>query len=411
MHVNKRAMSGLLSVAILLGGLSSVAQGTEPEGAASTVAALPPMGWNSWNHFGDAVNEADVKAAAKALVTSGMAAAGYKYVIVDDGWQGKRNAKGELEPNAKFPHIRKLIAYVHRLGLKFGIYSSPGPRTCAGNAGSEGHVLQDAREFASWGVDYVKYDLCSYRARLAGQTLQKQRQIMRAAYAEMGNALRATGRPIVYSLCQYGWGNVWEWGASVDGNLWRISNDIRPSYESMWFNAESDSGLGKWAGPGHWNDPDMLEIGNKGFDDVNEERSEMSLWSLLAAPLIAGNDPAAMSPATRAVLTNRAAIAIDQDSLGKQGKMVEHVGSLQVWARPLSGGRVAVGLFNMLNHPQLATLDLSKLGVRGPVTASDVWANKEIDNLTSAHEFAIPTHGVVLLVMPARRLSAIARKR
>lgn len=369
------------------------------------------MGWNSWNHFGDAVNGADVRAAAKALVTSGMAAAGYKYVIVDDGWQGERNAKGELEPNAKFPHIRKLIAYVHQLGLKFGIYSSPGPRTCAGNTGSEGHVLQDAREFASWGVDYVKYDLCSYRGRLAGQTLQKQRQIMRAAYAEMGNALRATGRPIVYSLCQYGWGNVWEWGASVDGNLWRISNDIRPSYESMWFNAESDSGLGKWAGPGHWNDPDMLEIGNKGFDDVNEERSEMSLWSLLAAPLIAGNDPAAMNPATRAVLTDRAAIAIDQDSLGKQGKMVEHVGSLQVWARPLSGGRVAVGLFNMLNHPQLGTLDLSKLGVRGPVTAFDVWANKEIDNLTSAHEFEIPTHGVVLLVMPAQRLSAIARKR
>src|SRR5690242_1414403 len=338
-----RAVSIVFFVLLALPALAVAAAGGQ-----DTLAQAPPMGWNSWNHFGDHVTAADVRQAADALVASGMAEAGYRYVVVDDGWQGKRDANGVLHPNARFPDMRGLIAYVHSKGLKFGIYSSPGTTTCAGNVGSAGHQAEDAREFASWGVDYLKYDLCSFTQRLAGRAPSEQVALMKAAYEQMHRALVATGRPIVFSLCEYGWGKVWEWGASVGGNLWRTTDDIRPDYESMWFNANSEQGLARWAGAGHWNDPDMLEIGNHGMDNPDMERSEMSLWALLAAPLIAGNNLAEMNATTRAVLTNNEVIAVDQDPLGAQGHLVHQQGPIQLWMKPLADGTAAVGLFNAL---------------------------------------------------------------
>ncbi len=361
------------------------------------LALTPPMGWNSWNHFGDRVTAADVRRAADELVASGMAAAGYRYVIVDDGWQGKRDANGVLHPNAKFPDMRALIAYVHGKGLKFGIYSSPGTTTCADNTGSAGHAAQDAREFASWGVDYLKYDLCSFSRRLAGKSPAAQVAMMKTAYTRMHRALVSTGRPIVFSLCQYGWGRVWRWGASVGGNLWRISDDIRPNYDSMWFNANSDAGLARRAAPGHWNDPDMLEIGNRGMDNPDMERSEMSLWSLLAAPLIAGNDLAAMDATTRAVLTNREVIAVDRDPRGIQGHRVAQEGPVQLWVKPLADGTLAVGLFNTLDHPLDASVDLKALGLHGPVAARDLWRHRDLGVLDANRVFDVPAFGVVLL--------------
>ena len=355
------------------------------------------MGWNSWNHFGASVTAADIRHAADALVSSGMAAAGYRYVIVDDGWQGQRDSRGVLHPNAKFPDMKALAGYVHGKGLKFGIYSSPGERTCGGYAGSAGHEAQDARMFAAWGVDYLKYDMCSFTRRLKGQSLAAQIVMMKAAYLRMRRALDASGRPIVYALCNAGWGHVWTWGASVGGNLWRSSADIRADYQSMLFNASSQLGLERYAGPGHWNDPDMLEIGNQGMDDPAMERSHLSLWALLAAPLIAGNDLNAMSAATRAVLTNPEILAIDQDPLGEQGRRVAQQGPVQWWSRPLADGTLAVGLFNTLDHPLDATLDFKALGLHGASPARDLWQHRDLGRIDSHRVFQIPAHGVVML--------------
>ncbi len=374
---------------------------------AAAVARTPPMGWNSWNHFGGHVTGADVRAAADALVSSGMAAAGYRYVVIDDTWQGQRNAQGVLQPNAKFPDMPALAAYIHGKGLEFGIYSSPGTQTCAGHVGSYGHVAQDARLFASWGVDYLKYDLCSYRKQLVGKSAAQQVRLMQQAYRQMHDALAATGRPIVYSLCSYGWGRVWQWGASVGGNLWRTTGDIRSNFESMWFNALSQGGLGQWAGPGHWNDPDMLEIGNRGMDDPDMERSQMSLWSLLAAPLIAGNDLATMTPSTLAVLTNREVIAVDQDALGTQGRQVWQQGALRLWAKPLADGTLAVGLFNTIDHPLRATLAFAALGLHGQVAARDLWTHADLGRIDAQHAFEVPAFGVVMLKLGRPRTPVV----
>lgn len=383
----------------------------------SGLALTPPMGWNSWNHFAGRVDEADVRAAAKAMVDSGMAAAGYKYIVIDDTWQGKRDAKGFIHPNSKFPDMPGLIDYVHSLGLKFGIYSSPGPKTCAGYEGSYGHVQQDAETYAKWGVDYLKYDLCSY-----GQIIQKKlgsnasknlavqknvsqtaeddtvknRAMQEAAYRKMYEALVAAGRPIVFSLCQYGEDDVWKWGASVGGNLWRTTDDIQDNYARMAKIGFGQAGLAKYAGPGHWNDPDMLEIGNGGM--TNEEyRTHMSLWAILAAPLIAGNDLSHMSPATLAILTNREVIAVDQDRLGKEGNRVSQDGQLEIWAKPLEGGAKAVGLFNRDTQPHSMTLQLSAVGFGHHAHLRDLWLHKEVYAKHGAYTITVPAHGVVML--------------
>ncbi len=358
------------------------------------LAKTPPMGWNSWNHYGPRVTEKVVREMAKAMVTSGMKAAGYTYVNVDDTWAGPRNAKGEITTNSKFPNMKALGDYIHSLGLKFGIYTSPGPTTCAGYTGSYGHVQQDADTFAKWGVDYLKYDWCS-----AGE-IYKSMDVdqMRAVYQEMGEALLKTGRPIVFSLCQYGWDHVWTWGPKVDGNLWRTTGDISDNWKSMIRNALAQIPISKYAGPGHWNDADMLEIGNGGM--TNEEyRVQFSLWSMLAAPLIAGNDLSTMSAATKAILTNREVIAIDQDPAGKPVDRISPPKSTQlILTRPLADGSHAVGLFNLADHAQKITVNWRAAGVTGKkLRARDLWKHRYIRVPEPSYTATVPAHAVVLL--------------
>ena len=381
----------------LVAGLWAVIAGPAAGAQAQTAAAAPPMGWNSWNHFAEKVTDADVRAAADALVASGMRDAGYVYVNVDDTWEGQRDAEGNIHPNSKFPDMKALADYVHSKGLKFGIYSSPGPKTCAGYEGSYGHEEQDARTYAAWGVDFLKYDLCGLRDVIGRENLETKQSsaIIRAAYLKMHEALKKTGRPIVYSLCEYGADSVWEWGAQVGGNLWRTTDDISDSFRSMALIGFSQAGLEKYAGPGHWNDPDMLEIGNGGMN-ADEYRTQMSLWAILAAPLLAGNDLSKMDETTKSILMNKEVIAVDQDVLGEQGS---RLGPLQVWVRPLAGGAKAVALFNFVTDdvPQPITLRFKDAGFTGPVHARDLWAHKDLGLLTDSYTVTPPKGGVVML--------------
>ena len=375
---------GLLLVILVLflaGGIPA-AQGQE-------IAATPPMGWNSWNHYGCKVSQAIVREQAHAMATNGMKAAGYEYVNIDDCWQGQRDALGVIHPNSRFPDMKALGDYIHSLGLKFGIYSSPGPKTCAGYAGSYQHEKQDAETYASWGVDYLKYDWCSARQ------VYKPSE-MPAAYKKMHQALVATGRPIVYSLCQYGMDRVWRWGPSVGGNLWRTTDDIEDNYTRMAFIGFGQEGLGKFAGPGHWNDPDMLEVGN-GHMNADEYRTHMSLWCLLAAPLISGNDLATMSPETLAILTNPDVVALDQDPAGTEGYRVSEEGPLEVWVKPLADGSKAVGLFNRGESTMPVTVHFKEIGLNGTVSIRDLWARKDLGTFNGSYTAQVPRHGVALL--------------
>jgi alpha-galactosidase len=364
--------------------------------AAPTPAPAPPMGWNSWNHFAAKIDDATVRAQADAMVASGMRDAGYRYINIDDTWEGQRDPAGVIHPNAKFPDMKALAAYVHSKGLKLGIYSSPGPKTCANYEGSQGHEVLDALTYAAWGIDYLKYDLCSLGpSMIAAGSLEAAQAIELAAYDKMGKALAATRRPIVYSLCQYGFYQVWRWGGSVGGNAWRTTGDIEDKYPRMVQIGFGQAGLSKYAKPGNWNDPDMLEVGNGGMTGV-EYRTHMSLWALLAAPLLAGNDLSQMTPETLSILTNRDVIAIDQDRLGAQGDRVKAEGPLEIWAKPLAGGAKAVGLFNLSDLPANMEVAFADLGVAGAAKARDVWAGKDLGPLRG-YKIMVPAHGVVLL--------------
>jgi alpha-galactosidase len=362
----------------------------------ATLAATPPMGWNSWNHFHSKVDDATVRAQADAMVSSGMRDAGYVYVNIDDTWEGERDAQGVIHSNSKFPDMKALADYVHGKGMKLGIYSSPGLKTCAKYEGSYGHEEQDAQTWAQWGVDYLKYDLCSFRDQMKqAPTPEAAHKMMLEAYTKMHDALLKTGRPIVFSLCQYGNDAVWRWGASVGGNAWRTTGDIGDRYQSMERIGFSQAGLSKYAAPGHWNDPDMLEVGNGGMN-VDEYRTHMSLWALLAAPLLAGNDLSTMTPETVSLLTNREAIAIDQDKAGTQGDRVWAEGPMEVWARSLADGSKAVALFNRHPGPMDMHVDFRQLGFNAPPHIRNIWDAKD---LPAASEFSatVPGHGVVLL--------------
>jgi alpha-galactosidase len=283
--------------------------------------------------------------------------------------------------------------------LKFGLYSGPGPVTCAGAEASYGHEEQDAQMFASWGVDYVKYDLCSYRLIMqleSGGDVTKSESMMRAAYEKMHQAILKTGRPMVFSLCQYGLGEVWQWAPHVGGNMWRTSNDISDSYERMMSIADRQSGLSRFAGPGHWNDPDFLEVGNRGMN-FEEQKSHFSLWALMAAPLMTGNDLTDMSEQTKSILLNRDVIAVDQDPIGKPGERVSQEGPLEIWAKPLSGGAVAVGLFNQLTSPTHVTVKLADAGIHGDAQARDLWGHRDLGVVHGSYTAVVPAHGVVML--------------
>ncbi|MGA8939513.1 MAG: glycoside hydrolase family 27 protein [Acidobacteriaceae bacterium] len=363
------------------------------------LARTPPMGWNSWNRFADKVDDASVRAMADAMVSSGMSKAGYKYINIDDTWDLGRDAAGNLLPNKKFPNMKALADYVHSKGLKIGIYSSPGPKTCANYPGSYGHVRQDAATFASWGIDYLKYDLCSDL-----DIYKDDAPTLQAIYQEMGDALQATHRPIVYSLCEYGRAQVWTgWGEKSGGNLWRTTGDIEDKWGSMDKIGFSQIKLSPYVKPGHWNDPDMLEVGNGGMT-ADEYRTHMSLWSMLAAPLIAGNDLRTMTAETKSILMNTEVIAIDQDPQFQPVTVVSHDGDIEVLMRPLSDGSVAVGLFN--RGPEAATAKLSRsslpAGFNGKeLIARDLWRHAQVSIDGDTYTTNVPKHGVVLLRISA----------
>jgi alpha-galactosidase len=377
-----------MGIRILAGILSLLFFSISSACAQSSIVQTPPMGWNSWNHFACKVTAADVRGAADAIAKNGMKEAGYVYVNVDDCWQGTRDEEGHIRPNENFGDVKGLADYVHGKGLKFGIYSSPGPKTCAGFEGSYQHEEQDAQTYAAWGVDYLKYDWCS------ASEVYPVSQI-RDVYKKMRDALQRTGRPIVYSLCQYGWELVWRWGKDVGGNLWRTTDDIQDRYESMTKIGFEQAGLEPFAGPGHWNDPDMLEIGNGGMNH-EEYMTHMTLWCLLAAPLLAGNDLTRVTPADLAILLNKEVIAADQDPKGVQGHRVSAEGPLEVWAKPLADGSVAVGFFSRSGaYP--VKVDFKDLGFNGTVHVRDLWLHRDLGTFNGEYTAQVPRHGAVLV--------------
>jgi alpha-galactosidase len=367
------------------------------------LAATPPMGWNSWNKFGCNISEDIVRQVADAMVSSGMKDAGFQYVIIDDCWQTSRDKDGNIVlDSTKFPSGMKVLGdYVHSKGLKFGIYSDAGTKTCGGRPGSRGYEFQDARQYAAWGVDYLKYDWCSTTTQDAP-----------SSYALMRAALDASGRPIVFSLCEWGKAKPWLWGKGT-GNLWRTTGDIKDQWDGKikWANGDCcgygmlpildmQDGLESYAGPGHWNDPDMLEVGNGGMT-TTEYRSHFSLWSILAAPLIAGNDLRNMTPEIHAILTNKDVIAVNQDSLGREARRVRKDGDLEVWAKELSGGDRAAVLFNRSATDQQMTLNWEDVGYPGhvPATVRDLWQHKDMGKVAGKFSAMVPSHGVVMVTL------------
>ena len=342
---------------------------TAPRPVAEGLAPTPPMGWNSWNKFGCRIDEALIRETADAIVSSGMKDAGYQYVNIDDCWEAPaRDANGNLAADPqRFPSgIKALAEYVHSKGLKIGIYSSAGTGTCQRRPASLDHEVADARAFASWGIDYLKYDNCNNEHRPA---LER--------YRAMGNALKATGRPIVFSLCEWGQNKPWEWGRTVGGNLWRTTGDIRDRWTSMLSILDKQVGLEKYSGPNGWNDPDMLEVGN-GHMTNGEYVAHFSLWSLLNAPLIAGNDIRSMGDSTRAILTNRDVIAVDQDWGGEQGHKVRDDGEQEVWMKPMSTGDRAVILLNRDSTTATVRVTMQEIGLpAGTHTARNLWTHAD----------------------------------
>lgn len=376
-------------------------------GGKNSLAITPPMGWNSWNVWGASVDDAKIRAAAEAMVRTGLAGCGYQYINIDDAWEGERDGDGVLQPNGKFPDMKGLADYVHRLGLKLGIYTSPGPKTCQGFEGSYEHDEIDAQTYAEWGIDYLKHDWCSYRDIIPDESRQEHRK----PYEVMRAALDACGRDIVYSICQYGFGRVWEWGEDVGGNLWRTTEDIFDAWESMAYIGFSQNGLEGFAGPGHWNDPDMLVVGRVGWGPTlhetrltpDEQITHITLWSMLAAPLLLGCDLTRLDEFTLALISNPEVIEVDQDPLGCQGRRVNAECDYQVWARPLNDGGLAVALFNLTEAEATVTADWRALGLKGGRAVRNLWMRRDEGVFDEAFSARVPAHGAVMLnISPAR---------
>jgi alpha-galactosidase len=384
--------------------LSLCAQAQKFDGLALT----PPMGWNTWNKFACNVDEKLIRESADAMVTSGLKDAGYIYIVIDDCWHGERDSLGFIHADAKkFPSGMKALSdYIHSKGLKFGIYSDAGSKTCGGRPGSRGHEYQDAIMYASWGVDYLKYDWCNTEGLNA-----------KGAYMTMRDALHDAGRPIVFSLCEWGDNKPWEWAKEI-GHLWRTTGDISHCWDcednhGTWSSwgvlriLDKQDGLRKYAGPGHWNDPDMMEVGN-GMS-VNEDRGHFSMWCMLAAPLMAGNDVAGMTKETHDILTNKEAIAIDQDVLGVQGFKYATKDGLETWFKPLENGDWAVCFFNRTDKSYKLEFDWRKNAVVDELsnrtagfdstvyTIRDVWSKKDVGTTKKIFIREVPSHDVVML--------------
>jgi|SRR5208337_1851922 len=384
--------------------LGSVALSQDHEQAmVNTLAATPPMGWNSWNKFGCNVSEDLIRQTADAMVASGMKDAGYQYVVIDDCWQVERDSNGNIVVDAKrFPSGMKALAdYVHARGLKFGLYSDAGTKTCAGRPGSRGYEFQDARQYAAWGVDYLKFDWCS-----------SSTQDARSSYELMRAALDASGRPIVFSICEWGSNKPWLWGKGI-GNLWRTTGDISDKWQDhkKWPDGSCCSngmvdildqqvGIESYAGPGHWNDPDMLEVGNGGMTTA-EYRAHFSLWAILAAPLIAGNDLRDMKPEIREILTQKEVIAVDQDPAGIEGHRVRKDGDSEVWAKPLRDGSRAVVLFNRGIADKEITVSWEDLQYPAHLSARvrDLWQAKDMGERKEMFSATVAPHSVVMVTV------------
>jgi alpha-galactosidase len=443
-------------------------------GAAHALALTPPLGWNSWNCWGTTISDARVRAAADGFVQSGLADHGFQYVNIDDGWEIKvqvqgrasavgartsppvlnaealRKPDGTINVNEKFPDMKALGEYIHSKGLKFGIYSSPGPRTCGQYTGTWQHEEQDAASWASWGVDYIKYDWCSYSEvaprdpeggqQFSGFTLKQ----LKAPFQVMRKALDKQDRDILFALCQYGMGNVWEWGAEegINGNVWRATNDINDSWGSMSSIGFQQNGHEQFTGPGHWNDTDMLVVGRVGWGNTqhdskltqNEQLTHIALWSILAAPMLMGNDLTRMDEFTINMMSNDEMLAVNQDPLGKQGWRIaalnaddtpvviptpdtapatgrgrggprnpQNNAAKQIWARPLVDGTYAVGLFNLGNEPAKISISLKDLGAglktsfTAPVAVRDIWQLKDLAPAADVVSAEVPRHGVAFL--------------
>ena len=406
------------------------------------IGLTPAMGWNSWNCFAHAVTEKDVKAAADAMVASGLINHGWTYINVDDYWQvhrepntdptlrgPERDAQGRILANPRFPDMKGMADYIHNLGLRAGLYSSPGPWTCGGCVGSFDHELQDAQQYAAWGFDYLKYDWCSYAPSLErlrnnftndlafksfGNGAATNREQLMLPYQIMRSALNTQHRDIIYSLCQYGRGNVWEWGAQVGGNSWRTTGDIRDNWRSMSRIGFNQNGHEPYAGPGHFNDPDMLVVGKLGWGNLhptgltpNEQYTHISLWCLLAAPLLIGCDMTQLDPFTLSLLSNDEVIEVDQDPLGKQASRISKSPGVEVWARELDDGSRAVGLFNRGEAPAPVSVSFFSLGLKekgflgdqflGGHRVRDLWRQKDLGRYRDYFNAQVPPHGVVLV--------------
>jgi alpha-galactosidase len=383
--------------------VASISSAQEDKPSAN-LALTPPMGWNTWNKFGCNVSEELIRGAADSMVKSGMKDAGYQFVVIDDCWQISRDKEGNIVPDPqRFPNGMKAVGdYIHSQGLKFGIYSDAGSQTCAHRPGSQGHEYQDALRYESWGVDYLKEDWCSTTTQDA-----------KSAYALMRKALDNAGRPIVLSICEWGGRQPWLWGKESGGNLWRTTGDIQDRWEGKkeWKPGDCcsygvvdivdlQSGIESYAGPGHWNDPDMLEVGNGGMTDT-EYRSHFSLWAILAAPLMAGNDLRTMRPEIHDILTNKEVIAVNQDALGIEGKPVRKEGDTEVFVKPLTGGNRAVILFNRGTSEKEISVNWEEMGYPDHFSAAirDLWQHKDLGKFSGKFSASVPSHGVVMLTI------------
>ncbi len=377
------------------------------------IALTPPMGWNSWNCFTASVDDAKVRSAADAMVRSGLIDHGWTYINIDDCWEIKpgskdpllqgepRDENGMINTNKKFPDMKALCDYIHDKGLKAGIYSSPGPLTCARYTASYKHEEKDAQRYAQWGFDYLKYDWCSYSRIAKDNSLPE----LKKPYQVMREALDKVHRDIVYSLCQYGMGDVWQWGAEVGGNCWRTSRDIRDTWSSMANNGFTQAGHEQYAGPGHWNDPDMLVVGMVGWNEKlhptkltpNEQYTHISLWCLLAAPLLIGCDMDQLDDFTLSLLTNDEVLEVNQDPLGKQARRVAQADNLEVWAKAMEDGSMAVGLFNRGEGESKVTANWSELGLSGKQIVRDLWRQKDLGEFETQFAANVARHGVLLV--------------
>ncbi|MEI7987244.1 MAG: NPCBM/NEW2 domain-containing protein [Armatimonadota bacterium] len=368
------------------------------------LALTPPMGWNSWNVWGLAVDTDKVRAAADAFEKLGLADNGYTFVNMDDGWEKDRAPNGDITTNERFTDMKGLCDYVHSKGLKVGIYSSPGPQTCGGYMGSYKHEEADAASYAKWGIDYLKYDWCSYGSIVPNPDLAG----LKLPYTKMHNALEASSRDIVYSLCQYGMGDVFKWGHTTGGNLWRTTGDITDSWSSMAGIGFDHSRRSPFAGPGGWNDPDMLVVGWLGWGPrvrptnltKHEQVTHITLWSMLAAPLLLGCDLTRIDDFTQRLICNPEVVSIDQDSLGKAAVRIWESGKLEIWSRPLDDGSSAIAIFNRGHSPVKRSFGMSDMGIKGILAGKkgfrDLWLRKDLGRMAGLANVTVPAHGALL---------------